>query len=128
LVVPLLAVASAGCTGGSDADRIGVGAECSTQAPCPDDEDSDTPELECLTQFDGGYCGLSDCTGNEDCPETSACVAHTDGSNYCFRLCVDKPECNVNRSEGNESNCSSNVVFVDASTDSKACVPPSSGD
>jgi hypothetical protein len=103
--------------GGSGADAIGVGAECNGNTDC---ESGQT----CLS-FSGGYCGLDDCTGDDDCPTTSACIAHTDGSNYCFRTCVDKIDCNRNRSVDNESNCSSNVEFVDGKNGSKACVPPS---
>ena len=84
-------------------------------------------QLQCLTQFTGGYCGLEGCEGDVNCPEGSRCVAHTDANNYCFRVCQDKPECNRNRSVENEANCSANIVFVDEPQDRKACVPPSSG-
>lgn len=126
-----LALVSLGCGGGgSEADRIGVAAECSNAESCVFDEDLEVP-LECLGDFRGGYCGLKDCLDNLDCPEASACVAHTDGSNYCFRLCDHKSECNRNRSPENEANCSSNVDFtdpdtIDVSWGRKACVPPSS--
>jgi hypothetical protein len=125
---------AAGCGGddGTEADRIGVGAECTADpggdppSTCPIVEMD--VQLECLTQFKGGYCGLEDCTGDTGCPEGSACVAHDDGNNYCFRVCTDKPECNRNRSAENESNCSANITFVEEPQDRKACVPPSSGD
>lgn len=111
----------------TEADRIGVGAECTASAECdsPDEE----IELECLTLFAGGYCGLKDCTGDVDCPEGSACVTHTDGVNYCFRDCTEgnKPECNRNRSLENEANCVGSIDFVDLRNDRKACEPPSSG-
>lgn len=103
---------------GPEADRIGVGAQCSGDDDCIE-------EASCLTQFKGGYCGLRDCQSNADCPDASACVQHDDGNNYCFRVCVDKAECNRNRSADNESNCSSSVTFVDADFSGKACVPPS---
>src|SRR6478752_3268847 len=83
---------------GTEADRVGVGAECAADENCPE-------PLVCLTQFKGGYCGLADCAMNEDCPEGSACVAHSDGHAYCFRICVDKSECNLNRSLDAASNC-----------------------
>ncbi len=121
-------VLGCGSSGDTEADRIGVGAECTDAASCESaDEDI---MLECLTQFAGGYCGLEGCEGDGDCPEGSACVAHGDGSgaaNYCFRICADKPDCNRNRSAENEANCSANVDFVDGKQDRKACVPPSSG-
>ncbi len=122
----LLWMAIPGCgDDATEADRIGIGAQCTDAAEC-ESADQDVT-LECLTQFTGGYCGLEGCTTDTDCPEGSACVTHDDGTNYCFRLCSDKPDCNRNRSEANWSNCSSNVEFVDGKQDRKACVPPSSG-
>ncbi len=105
--------------GATEADRIGVAAECDESADCREGQD-------CLTQFRGGYCGLADCASDEDCPQGSACVAHDDGQNYCFRICLDKADCNRNRSLDNAANCSANITFVDGQTDIKACVPPSS--
>ncbi|EDM73880.1 hypothetical protein PPSIR1_24109 [Plesiocystis pacifica SIR-1] len=103
----------------TEADMLGVGAECAANEDCLE-------EQSCLTQFKGGYCGVTDCALDEDCPEGSACVAHTDGTNYCFRICTDKAECNANRDPDNESNCSANITFTDPETGAnKACVPPS---
>lgn len=113
----------AGCDGSTEADRIGVGAECTLAAECPADMDI---ELECLTRFKGGYCGLEGCAGDADCPEGSACVTY-EGANLCFRLCLDKPDCNRNRSPENESNCVGSITFVDPRNDRKACEPPSAG-
>lgn len=124
-ILPLLLLSSflyLGCgdDGETEADRRGVGAQCTSTANCQEDEG-----LSCLTQFRGGYCGKSPCSANSDCPAGSACVAHTDGQNYCFRSCVDKAECNANRSVDNEANCSANITFVQPGTPGKACVPPS---
>jgi hypothetical protein len=117
-----------GCGDGStEADRIGVGAQCTASAEC---ESPEGFELTCLTQFTGGYCGLEGCMGDDDCPEGSACVTNDDGKNYCYRLCVDKQlDCNRNRSTENEANCvgSGTINFVDDETERKACEPPSSG-
>jgi len=128
LIAALAALFLVACGSGNEADQVGVGASCAVDADCPvvvcDVEPC--PELICLTQFGGGYCGLSDCAADVDCPFGSACVAHTDGAQYCFRLCLNKPECNVNRGPEEESNCSSSVDFVEEQ-DAKACVPPSSG-
>ena len=98
----------------------GVGAECTDTSQC--DEET---EQSCLPNFKGGYCGIVDCVDDDDCPFDSGCVAHDDGTNYCFRTCRDKAECNENRSPDNESNCSSNVDFVEGNEGRKACVPPS---
>lgn len=116
-----------GCSSeeGTEADRIGVGAECAEDLECESADEEIV--LECLTQFKGGYCGLEGCMGDADCPEGSACVTHTDGINYCFRLCVDKPDCNLNRSLDNEANCVGSIDFVDPRNERKACEPPSSG-
>lgn len=106
-----------GC-GGDNADDLGIGAECAVNEDC----DIDTGQS-CL-DFKGGYCGLEGCLVHADCPENSACVAHDDGINYCFRICDDKADCNENRAVENEANCSSSVDFVEPIA-AKACVPPS---
>jgi hypothetical protein len=122
LVLALLGATACGDDdddGASQAQRLGVGAACDTADDCP-------PELmlQCLS-FKGGYCGLQDCTGDIDCPAGSACVAHDDGMNYCFLICTDKVQCNYGRPLDAESNCSSNITFVeDQGGGIKACVPP----
>jgi len=122
LILSILLVSPACGDDGTEADQLGVGAECAATSEC----DEDTNQ-ECLTEFSGGYCGIRDCVSDEDCPEASACIAHDNQTNYCFRVCLDKAECNENRSVDVESNCSSNVVFTDGAQGRKACVPPSSG-
>ena len=123
LALPLAFVASLAltlaCHGyGNEADELGVGAECSATGDCLEGQS-------CLTQFKGGYCGMTGCTSSDDCPASSGCVTHTDSQNYCFRICADKDECNANRSVEVESNCSSNVTFASGKKEGKACVPPS---
>jgi len=115
--------------GGSQAQQRGVGAECTMANQCfPNETLPDgAMALECLTTFRGGYCGLQNCAGDEECPLGSACITHDDGENYCFLICSDKPQCNVYRTLENESNCSSNTDFVDGAQGRKTCVPPSSG-
>lgn len=118
---PALVLAAAlvlGCGGdGTDADRKGIGAQCTKADDCRSGQ-------QCLA-FKGGYCGLADCMNDAACPEGSACVRHTDGRNYCFRVCADKPDCNRHRAVEVEANCSSNVTFVEGNKSRKACVPPS---
>jgi hypothetical protein len=115
----LLGALALGCGGGgSEAQRRGVGAACARDTDC-----SETGQT-CLA-FKGGYCGLASCVNDAGCPAGSACVAHTDGKNYCFLICTDKPQCNAYRSVDVEANCSSSVAFVDATLNRKACVPPS---
>ena len=110
----------AACGGGDNADTLGVGAQCTMNDDCNQDDGAQT----CLP-FKGGYCGLMGCLHDTDCPSDSSCVMHTDGVNYCFRTCTDKTQCNANRDAVNESNCSSSVTFVDSNPNIKACVPPS---
>lgn len=114
----LSVLAASACS--SNADSLGVGAQCTKTSEC----DTKLNEA-CLTQFKGGYCGLEGCVHDTDCPTDSACITHTDGHNYCFRTCATKGDCNANRDPINESNCSSSVTFVDPQMNRKACVPPS---
>ena len=112
---------------GAEAERLGVGAQCTSDDDCLQSEVDGGLSESCLTQFKGGYCGIEDCTSASDCPQGSDCVAHDDGNNYCFRICADKPECNRYRDPENESNCSSSVDYAGTPKDAsaKACVPPS---
>lgn len=113
-----------------EADKLGVGAACGVTEDCPVVEqtnaegETEEVQLQCLDSFKGGYCGIADCGADADCPDGARCVAHTDGTNYCFRSCVDKSECNVNRDADALANCSANINFVDDGG-GKACVPPS---
>jgi hypothetical protein len=116
-LIALVAIALGGC-GGSEADELGIGAQCAKT------EDCNTKTQQVCLPFKGGYCGLMGCTHDADCVEDSACIRHTDGINYCFRTCIDKPECNANRDPANEANCSSSADFVDGAMGRKACVPP----
>jgi len=114
-----LLVGGAAC-GDDSADSLGVGAQCTKNEDCNQEDGAQT----CLA-FKGGYCGLTPCAHDADCPDNSACIMHTDSINYCFRICVDKANCNANRDVENEANCSSSVDFVDGTMGRKACVPPS---
>lgn len=111
-----------GCgSGGTEAIRRGVGAECQRDSDC-----TETGQR-CLTDFKGGYCGISPCTHDTNCPQGSACVTEDNGANYCFLVCVDKTECNSNRSVANESSCNSSLTFADGTMGRKVCRPPRSG-
>lgn len=103
---------------GTEAQRRGVGAACTRNEDCVELGQT------CL-KFKGGYCGVEGCAKTADCPLGSACVTHSDGKNYCFLTCTDKPQCNVYRAIEVEANCSSSVTFADGTKNSKACLPPS---
>lgn len=108
--------------GGGGATSSNVGAQCSSDGECSPDPGGILQT--CLTEFLGGYCGLRDCQTTADCPSGSACVAHDNGQNYCFLVCVSKPDCNRYRSIAVEANCSANVTFVDEQVAGSVCVPP----
>ncbi len=120
MAVALVVTASLSC-GDSSSDRIGIAGECAQDADCRKVDDF---QLTCLTAFKGGYCGLAGCTQDADCPTDSVCIAQG-GVNYCFRVCVDKPECNANRTLANEANCVASVTHVGGTSTAKVCVPPS---
>ena len=103
----------------NEANEQLLGAECASTATC------DNPELTCLTEFKGGYCGKKDCASDEECPSGSICVTE-EGTTYCFLTCLEKPDCNDHRSLENEANCSSSIEPLNPDNQSKACVPPSS--
>ena len=108
--------------GTSEAIKRGIGSECNTtDALCSEASQS------CLTEFKGGYCGKAMCMHDTDCPAGSDGVTADDQINYCFLICLDKPDCNVRRSLENESNCTSSLAFVDGTNGRKVCNPPSSG-
>jgi hypothetical protein len=120
LVMQIAAVVvSLSCDDGTEAQRRGVGAACTMASDCTESGQS------CLTQFKGGYCGITGCASDEECPTGSACVTHDDGMNYCFLVCNVKTDCNRHRSVDVEANCSSTAVLLEDPKDRKVCSPPS---
>ncbi len=112
----------AGCEDPDANDQL-IGGECLTEADC-DDGNDDTPPLECILAFKGGYCGRANCTTSEECPPGSMC-AEWEQVNYCFLTCGDsKVVCNQNRQLENEANCAANVDPIE-NPEQKVCVPPS---
>ena len=130
-VMLLGAVAGCGGDDSTEADRIGVGAECTVDSSA--DPPSTCPvvemdiQLDCLTQFKGGYCGLEGCTGDVTArrgrPASPMTTARTTASEF-----VRTSRIATNRSVENESNCVGSITFVDDRNERKACEPPSSGD
>ena len=118
----VLAAGTIACGGGqSEAIRRGVGSACSMNSDCTEKGQV------CLTEFKGGYCGVAGCLRDSDCPSGSACVTADDQHNYCFLICLQKPDCNPNRTVDVESNCTSNLTFIDGTMNRKVCDPPSAG-
>ena len=121
VLVAILGMLFCGC-GEDDANDQLIGGECATAEDC-DDGNDDTPALDCILDFKGGYCGRAACQNSAECPEASLC-ADLEGSFYCFLQCTDKTQCNKNRTVDNESNCSSSVDPVEGG-EQKLCIPPS---
>jgi hypothetical protein len=120
-LVVFFAVAIGCSSGPNEANRRGVGADCSATVHC-----SETGQV-CLTEFNGGYCGISGCHHDTDCPQGSACVTDDNQTNYCFLVCAAKTDCNLNRTAADESDCTSSLTFVDGTMNRKVCRPPLSG-
>jgi hypothetical protein len=133
-MLALLGLASGCHSDRVEADLVGVGAQCATSADCPEvdfEGDAGVMRLQCLTTFNGGYCGLADCSSNAECPGGSVCIAHDDpAGSFCFRSCTNKPECNANRDVNHEANCNGGADPQDPADEAsigKVCYPSSSG-
>lgn len=94
----------------------GVGAACEVTADCAAD-------LECVTDFGGGYCGKAGCTTNAECPTDSLCIQHTDDVGYCFRTCVDAADCTLCRGYEDTTACTDDVTYLQAGSVGTVCVP-----
>jgi hypothetical protein len=118
-----LVVLAVGACGSSQSEAIrhGVGSACSKDSDCTEKGQV------CLLEFKGGYCGVAGCTHDVECPGGSACVTSDNGADYCVLICVEKTDCNPNRTVDNESNCTSSLSFVDGTMGRKVCNPPSAG-
>src|SRR5688572_18657175 len=92
-MVLVFAVGGCGDDDGNEAIRRGIGSECALGDGSPRGDCEGADQI-CLTEFSGGYCGARDCTADADCPVGSACVTDDGTTNYCFLICLDKPECN----------------------------------
>ena len=88
-----LALMVCGCSSQNAANQAGVGAQCGMTSDCT------TAGEVCLTEFNGGYCGLAGCLHDSDCPQGSACVTDNQ-TNYCFLVCSTKTDCNLHRPAG----------------------------
>jgi hypothetical protein len=117
-----LVLAACGCGSNNQnaANQAGIGAQCNMTSDCT------TSGEVCLTEFNGGYCGLAGCQHDTDCPQGSACVTDNQ-TNYCFLVCATKTDCNLHRSPANEADCTSSLSFIDGTMNRKVCRPPNSG-
>jgi hypothetical protein len=116
----VLFILAGGCSSENAANQLGVGADCTKSTEC-------VVGATCLTEFNGGYCGLAGCQHDTDCPQGSACVTDSNQVNYCFLICASKTDCNLHRSASDESDCTSALTFVDGAMSRKICRPSNSG-
>ena len=110
--------------GGTENRKVCVPGDCGVGAGCAVDADCTSPLL-CMTGFQGGYCGVKDCTTNAQCPADSLCVKHTDGVGYCYLKCTSDAACSFCRPGAYPAVCSDQAVFFETGTVGSVCVPPS---
>jgi hypothetical protein len=108
--------------GGTENRKICVPGDCGVGASCVDATDCDA-DLECLTAFNGGYCGRQNCSVNADCPANARCVRHADGANYCFVSCVTEWDCSFCRGAALTTDCRTDATFAETGTTGSVCVP-----
>jgi hypothetical protein len=106
--------------GGSENRKVCVPGDCGVGAGCGDAVDCD-PDLECVDDFDGGYCGQRGCAANADCPQDSVCI-DVDGDSYCVKPCTTDGDCALCRGDDAPAVCTAEVVFVEAGTTGSVCL------
>jgi hypothetical protein len=107
--------------GGALNRKVCVPGDCGVGAACAGDDDCD-PDLECVGDFDGGYCGRRDCTSNAECPGASLCVEIDDRS-YCVRTCDHESDCGFCRHPDVAAACTTDVTYVEGDATVPVCVP-----
>jgi hypothetical protein len=108
--------------GGSGNRKICVPGDCGIGADCGDANDCSS-DLECLSAFRGGYCGLSGCLVNDDCPDDALCVVASNGENHCYKPCSTASDCSFCRRDGLLGACTADVSFAEDGTTGSVCVP-----
>ena len=63
-----------------------VGDKCSTSNDCP-------TGTVCDTDSPGGYCLVSGCESDEECPEEAVCVFFRKDLSYCLKKCKKNSDC-----------------------------------
>ena len=99
--------------GGGENRKICVPGDCGVGAVCNEDADCG-PDLVCIGEVDGGYCGVRDCQSTADCPVDSLCVNHA-GISYCARTCAAASDCSFCRYDNVVASCRADVEFVEGS-------------
>ena len=83
-----------------------VGDKCSTSNDCP----SGTV---CDTDSPGGYCLVSNCETDEECPEKSTCVFFTKDLSYCLKKCKKNSNCRKNYTCRDDIPASHKFCYID---------------
>jgi hypothetical protein len=107
--------------GGGDNRRICVPGDCDIGESCSETADC-APDLECVTNFGGGYCTLRGCSAENPCPGESLCVTRDD-ENYCFRPCARASDCTYCRDSDASVSCTDDVTFAMDGATGSVCVP-----
>jgi hypothetical protein len=106
--------------GGSDNRKVCVPGDCGIGASCNDDFPCD-PDLECIGDFDGGYCGARGCATDSECPQDGACI-DIDGDSYCVKRCSTDGDCGLCRGDSVPAACTAEVVFLDPEGAGSVCL------
>ncbi|MBM4395251.1 MAG: hypothetical protein FJ087_06130 [Deltaproteobacteria bacterium] len=65
-----------------------IGDDCSTNTDCGENRICDTSQP-------GGYCTVTPCRDDSECPGESICVEFSVDATYCMRACSDLKPCRV---------------------------------
>jgi hypothetical protein len=106
--------------GGGENRKVCVPGDCGVGASCTEDAHCD-PDLECLDDLNGGYCGMRDCASNAECPQASVCVT-IDDTNVCVRTCDVQSDCGFCRHPDFAATCTTDVTYVEGAS-VQVCVP-----
>lgn len=108
--------------GGASNRKVCVPGDCGIGAGCADDSDCDA-DLECIDDYDGGYCGHSGCGTNADCGSGALCIRDGDAT-YCARTCEVETDCTFCRHGDHPAACTSDVELAEGGTPGTVCVAP----
>lgn len=107
--------------GGSNNRKVCVPGDCGVGAGCAETADC-SADLDCLDEFEGGYCGVRGCEANADCGADARCVRDDDG-NYCARTCGAASDCSLCRGEDHAADCTDEADFAEDGTADSVCLP-----
>jgi hypothetical protein len=107
---------------GSEERKICVPGDCGVGAACDEDEDC-SGDLSCMLDALGGYCTITGCSGDGDCPSDARCVSWDDTKTYCAVNCDSGSDCSFCRGDELRGKC---IGFTPAPGEGdpiQVCVP-----